>query len=81
MSKVATTFMHELRMLMEKHDHSVEDVAQLANTCTFVARRWYNGTASPSAHIRREVLNALDDPATERNRARGWQGNIPAAFA
>lgn len=81
MTGVATSFKSDLRVLMEKHDHSIEDVAQLANTCAFVVREWYYGHAVPNARVRRDVLNALDNPDTVRNTARGWQGHMPSAFA
>lgn len=81
MTGVTTSFKSDLRVLMEKHDHSIEDVAQLANTCAFVVREWYYGNAVPAPHVRRGVLNALDDPDAVRNTARGWQGHVPAAFA
>lgn len=63
-----------LKMLMDKHEHSVEDVAQLANTCAFVVREWIYGKATPELHIRRAVLNSLDDPDHRPNRARGFLG-------
>ena len=73
-------FRDSLKILMAKHDHSVEDVAQLANTATFVVREWMTGRAVPVQHIRDAVLNALDDPSTVRNYARGYLGLPPSPF-
>lgn len=75
-----TSFRDQLKVLMAKHDHGVEDVAQLANTGTFVVREWLLGSAVPIARVRSEVLNALDDPNQHRNYARGFLG-IPAPWA
>lgn len=75
-ASVRTTFKDDLRILMAKHGHTVEDVAQLANTCAFVAQDWYYGNAVPAAHVRNRVLNSLDDPDTARNTARGFQGHM-----
>lgn len=71
---VKETFCDQLKVLMDKHDHGVEDVAQLANTGTFVVREWLSGRAVPVARIRTDVLNALDDPTQRRNYARGFLG-------
>lgn len=74
----ARDFRDCLKMLMDKHDHSVEDVAQLANTCTFVVREWMYGRATPTSFTRRAVLNSLDDPSVVRNKSRGFLGVSPA---
>ena len=56
------TFGDMLTALMDKYEYGIEDVAQRANTGTFVVREWLCGRAVPAAHIRRDVLNSLDDP-------------------
>lgn len=73
------SFTNQLVALMSKHDHGIEDVAQLANTETWVVREWTLGNAAPSPVRGREVLNALDDPAATRNTARGFLG-VPAPW-
>ncbi len=85
-----------LTALMDKHDYGLEDVAQRANTGTFVVCEWLHprfpgipfllgrggcqGSAVPAPHVRHEVLNALDDPSVVPNRARGWLG-VPPVFS
>lgn len=74
----STDFRDDLTVLMDKYGYGLEDVAQRANTGTFVVREWLCGRAVPAAHVRREVLDTLDDPTVEPNMARGWLGVAPA---
>lgn len=74
------TFGDMLTALMNKYEYGIEDVAQRANTGTFVVREWLCGRAVPAAHIRRDVLNSLDDPTVVPNRSRGWLG-VPPTFS
>mgnify|MGYP001228300701 CR=1 FL=1 len=71
------TFCDMLTALMDKYEYGIEDVAQRANTGAFVVREWLCGRAVPAAHVRRDVLNSLDDPTVVPNRARGWLGVAP----
>lgn len=73
----STDFRDDLTVLMDKYGYGLEDVAQRANTGTFVVREWLCGRAVPAAHVRREVLNTLDDPTVKPNMARGWLGVAP----
>lgn len=73
----ASDFREALTVLMDKYGYGVSDVAQRANTGTFVVVEWLNGRAVPAAHIRRCVLNSLDDPSVTPNMARGWLGVEP----
>lgn len=73
----STDFRDDLTVLMDKYGYGLEDVAQRANTGTFVVREWLCGRAVPAAHVRREVLDTLDDPTVEPNMARGWLGVAP----
>ena len=81
MSKVVRdmSFRDCLKALVDKYDYSISDVAELANTCTFVVHEWMRGTAIPTGKVRSEVLNSLDDPNTVRNHARGFLG-VPSAW-
>lgn len=73
----SSDFLESLTTLMDKYGYGVEDVAQRANTGTFVVCEWLQGSAVPAPHVRRDVLNALDDPSVVPNRARGWLGVSP----
>lgn len=73
----SSDFREALTVLMDKYGYGVSDVAQRANTGTFVVVEWLNGRAVPAAHVRRDVLNSLDDPSVAPNMARGWLGVEP----
>jgi len=73
----SSDFQEALMMLMDKYGYGVSDVAQRANTGTFVVAEWLHGRAVPAAHVRRDILNSLDDTSVPPNTARGWLGVEP----
>lgn len=68
------SFSERLKVLMDKYEHTVVEVADRANTCDFVIRDWISGVATPAADIQRQVLDALDNPNESPRLRRGLIG-------